>query len=75
MLGKSVHQEQKNLFQPLLKEFINLNHELVLLSEKINWKELENEFSSLYSKTGTPIHAGAVNEWVVNFKTTVQFRR
>ena len=49
MIGKSPVQEQKNLFQPLLREFINLNHELVLLSEKINWKELEKEFSSLYS--------------------------
>ncbi len=54
MLGKSAHQEQKNLFQPLLKEFININHELVLLSEEISWKELEREFSPLYSNTGTP---------------------
>ena len=54
MLGKGVEQNQKNLFQPLLKEFINLTHELVLLAKEMGWKELEKEFSPLYSTTGTP---------------------
>lgn len=54
MIGKSPIQGQKDLFQPLLKEFIDMNHELVLLSQEINWKELEEGFSSLYSNTGTP---------------------
>lgn len=54
MLGKSPDRTQKDLFQPLLSEFINLKHELVLLAEKINWKELEDEFSPHYSSTGTP---------------------
>lgn len=54
MLGKSEAQNQKHLFQPLLSEFINMNHELVLLANKIEWKKLEEEFSILYSKTGTP---------------------
>jgi IS5 family transposase len=54
MLGKSPSQNQKNLFQPLLKEFINMNHELVLLSNQIDWESLEQEFSVLYSSTGTP---------------------
>ena len=54
MIGKPPVQEQKNMFQPLLKEFINMEHELVLLSEEINWKELEKDFASLYSNTGTP---------------------
>ena len=54
MIGYSPEQNQKNLFQPLLKEFIDLNHELVLLSQKIDWKSLENEFASLYFNTGAP---------------------
>jgi IS5 family transposase len=54
MIGKSPIQGQKDFFQPLLKEFIDMNHELVLLSQEINWKELEVGFSSLYSNTGTP---------------------
>ncbi len=54
MKGKSADQSQKNLFRPLLKEFINLNHPLVILGEKLPWQDLEQEFSSLYSNTGTP---------------------
>jgi transposase, IS5 family len=54
MLGKSGSQNQRNFFLPLLKEFINMNHELVVLAEKMDWTALENGFSSLYSKTGTP---------------------
>lgn len=54
MIGHSPEQKQKNLFQPLLKEFIDLHHELVLLSDKIDWKIFEKEFSCLYSNTGSP---------------------
>lgn len=54
MLGKSKNQNQRNFFQPLLSDFINKDHELVLLSEKIDWKYFENEFSPLYSKAGQP---------------------
>ncbi len=54
MIGKSSNQNQQNLFKPLLKEFINLSHELVLLSNKIDWNYFETEFSSLYSNTGKP---------------------
>jgi IS5 family transposase len=54
MLGKSPCQNQKDLFQPLLKEFINPQHELVLLADKMNWQAIEKEFTPLYSTTGTP---------------------
>lgn len=54
MIGKSAIQEQRNLFQPLLKEFIDMRHELVILANEINWKELAEHFSPLYSNTGTP---------------------
>ena len=54
MRGKSVSQEQQDLFKPLLKEFINLNHELALLGDKIDWTYFENEFSQYYSQTGKP---------------------
>jgi IS5 family transposase len=54
MLGKSPDQQQKNLFRPLLKEFINMNHPLVILSNKIPWNELEKELANLYSHTGLP---------------------
>lgn len=54
MLGKSPNQNQGNLFSPLLKDFIDMNHELVLLAEKIDWKHFEDSFASLYSNTGQP---------------------
>ena len=54
MLGKSPDNTQRNLFEPLLSDFIDMRHELVLLSQKIDWKYFENEFSSLYSNIGQP---------------------
>tara|TARA_B100000963_G_scaffold337551_1_gene333651 strand:- start:321 stop:1655 length:1335 start_codon:yes stop_codon:yes gene_type:complete len=54
MMGKSSNQDQQDLFRPLLKEFINLEHELVLLANKIDWNYFQDEFSSLYSNTGKP---------------------
>lgn len=53
MLGKSP-DKQADLFRPLLTDFINPKHELVLLSNKMDWQYFENEFSSLYSDKGRP---------------------
>lgn len=54
MTGKSPNQNQKNIFLPLLNEFIDMNHELVLLADKINWTYFEKSLSHHYSKTGQP---------------------
>jgi len=54
MIGKSTDQNQRDLFKPLLKDFIDLSHELVLLSEKIDWSYFEKTFGPLYSNTGQP---------------------
>ncbi|MDR1983740.1 MAG: transposase [Prevotellaceae bacterium] len=54
MLGKSKDQNQRDLFQPLLSDFINMQHELALLAKKIDWQYFEKEFSSLYSNIGQP---------------------
>lgn len=54
MLGKSPNSTQKNMFEPLLSEFINMQHELVLLSQKIDWQYFEKSFGNLYSHTGKP---------------------
>lgn len=56
MIGKSPSQEQRNIFEPLLTDFINNRHELVLLAQKIDWKYFEEEFGDLYSPTGQPAH-------------------
>ena len=54
MLGKSPIQNQKELFRPLLTEFIDMNHDLILLAKKIDWTYFEDSFSELYSHTGQP---------------------
>jgi len=54
MKGKTPNQKQSDLFNPLLEDFIDMNHELVLLSKAIDWKKLEEKLSVYYSHTGKP---------------------
>jgi len=54
MKGKSPDQNQRNMFLPILKDIVNPEHELVILSHKINWDTFEDEFRNLYSHTGQP---------------------
>jgi IS5 family transposase len=54
MIGKSPVQNQRDLFNPLLTDFIDMSHELVLLAKKIDWSYFEKEFSKFYSHTGQP---------------------
>ena len=55
MLGKNP-EKKPELFRPMLVDFIDHEHELVLLSEKIDWNYFEKEFSPLYSNVGNPSH-------------------
>jgi hypothetical protein len=54
MIGKLPNQEQKHLFLPNLRDFIDPKHELCLLADEIVWSDFEMEFASLYSKTEQP---------------------
>ena len=54
MIGKLKNENQSDLFKPLLVDFIDMRHELVLLSNKIDWKHLEKELSVYYSNKGQP---------------------
>ena len=54
MLGKLKQKRQRELFRPMLKDFIDKNHELVLLADKIDWSYFEKEFSTYYSSKGRP---------------------
>ena len=55
MLGKNPEKKPEP-FRPMLVDFIDHEHELVLLSEKIDWNYFEKEFSPLYSNVGNPSH-------------------
>jgi IS5 family transposase len=54
MRGKIKHSHQRDLFRPMLIDFIDKRHELVLLSDKINWSYFEKEFEPYYSAKGRP---------------------
>ena len=50
----SQSQPQIDLFKPLLASFINTRHELVILSQKINWDSIERELACYYPNFGAP---------------------
>jgi len=37
MPGKSPIKSQRDLFRPILEDFIDIRHKLILLSDKIDW--------------------------------------
>lgn len=51
MLGKIDKTPQLEIFKVPLKQIINMNHELVVLSEKIDWDSLEENLSIFYCHT------------------------
>lgn len=42
------------MFQTPLKNFINMEHELVQLAEAIDWDSVENEFKGYFAESGRP---------------------
>ena len=54
MRGKPKQQNQRDLFRPVLIDFIDKSHELALLSDKIEWSYFDNELSKFYSDRGRP---------------------
>jgi IS5 family transposase len=54
MLGKLPIKSQRELFRPMLEDFIDMSHKLVLLGKKIDWNYFEKEFSPYYSEQGAP---------------------
>mgnify|MGYP003322611758 CR=1 FL=1 len=50
MIGKTPTEHQMTIFETALESFIDMNHELVLLARRIDWSEVEREFSKYYCK-------------------------
>lgn len=48
MIGKTDKQPQLNIFKIPMNQFIDPKHELVLLSKKIDWEKVEEDFSEYY---------------------------
>ena len=56
MLSASPDQSQFDIFNPILKSFIDPKHPLVQLADRLDWSTLEGEFAELYADTGRPAH-------------------
>lgn len=55
MKPKKIDHRQGNFFRPWLSDILNPNHELRILSDHMNWDDLEEEFSQLFlSERGAP---------------------
>lgn len=54
MLGKTPKHHQVNLFQTPLKNFINMEHELIQLADAIDWDAVEVEFKGYFAELGRP---------------------
>ena len=55
MIGKTPKEHQMSIFEVALESFIDMNHELVLLSKQIDWEALESEFAEYYcADNGSP---------------------
>jgi len=54
MVGKIDKSPQLNIFEIPLKSFINLKHELCILSSEIDWEHVEEDFSVYYKSIGRP---------------------
>jgi len=54
MLRKFQNQYQKNLFWTLFCEFINMNHELVLLANELDWEQWRMNFYLCIPKSAYP---------------------
>lgn len=54
MVGKQDKAPQLSIFDTPLERFINLEHELCILSGQIDWDSIEQEFSVYYSDIGRP---------------------
>ena len=53
MIGKKPVEHQMSIFEVALESFIDMNHELVLLSKQIDWGEVESEFAKYYCADNT----------------------
>jgi transposase, IS5 family len=54
MVGKIEKNPQLDIFKTPLKQFINFQHELCVLAEKIDWEKVSEEFQDYYKNFGRP---------------------
>jgi len=52
MKGKNIKNPQLNVFRVPLVSVINMEHEIVLLAQRIDWGKVEKDFSIYYPELG-----------------------
>jgi len=60
MIGNPPKEHQMSIFEVALESFIDMNHELVLLSKQIDWESVESGFAEYYcADNGRPRGIGS----------------
>lgn len=54
MIGKTEKNPQLDMFRTPLVNIINMNHELVVLTHRIDWDSVDKDFAGYYHYTGRP---------------------
>lgn len=54
MVAKTDKHPQLNIFSTPLKQFINLEHEICVLADRIDWESVTNDFKGYYKEFGRP---------------------
>ena len=54
MVGKLPKTHQLDFFQTPLVNFIDMDHELVRLTQRIDWESVEQDFAGYFSENGRP---------------------
>lgn len=54
MVAKTEKHPQLNMFKTPLKQFLNMNHEICILANRIDWESATNDFSRYYKNFGRP---------------------
>ena len=52
MIGKQPREYQMSIFEVALESFIDMSHELVLPSKRIDWSAVESDFAEYYCAVG-----------------------
>ena len=64
MIGKKPAEHQMSIFEVALESFIDMNHELVLLSKQIAWEAVESKFAEYYcADNGRPSVRAHFSAW------------
>jgi len=70
MKGKPKDQRQRDLFNPMLIDFTDMEHELVLLAKETDWQYFEKEYNTLYSDKGRDDYPS--DGWLSDLKAALQ---